>query len=165
MGCTRVQEAMNDPIDFQRLTPCNAMIGEDEEETQSLKEMLARAEEYLRSHGWCPPIVEKYLGYGIGNVLALFLFRIEKPVEGGDEWLWVVEGDLPSAYFVTDRARNAASALAVYCDLMEAWAYAVLDDTQFDEVFPVSTPPTNENAEVLLGRIKFIRERIIPQAS
>lgn len=153
---------MTTPVELSCLTPTEQMTGEDAEETASLREMLSRAEAYLKSFRWCPPIAERYLGIGIGGVVALFLFRLQRNINDTDEWLWVVEGDLPSAYFVTDEARNPESALAVYCEMMEEWADAVTKKSSLDEVFPVTAPATQENADQLRSRVKFLRERILP---
>lgn len=79
-----------------------------------------------------------------------------------DEQLWVVVGDLPSAYLVTDVSPDAIAALGVYCELMEDWANAVLQETPLNEVFPVSARPTVENAHALLTRVKCLRDGIIP---
>jgi hypothetical protein len=90
------------------------------------------------------------------------LFRFEPPVGQTDDWLWVVEGDLPSAYFVTDRARNVASALNLYGEMMERWADAVMQHASLGDIFPISVPPTEENAEMLRNRVRFLRERLLP---
>jgi hypothetical protein len=161
MGC-KEKETMTAPIEPSKLTPAQNILGEDAAETAALQEMLARAEKYLRSFRWCPQIAERYLAFGVGGVLALFLFKLEHAVNGTDQWLWVVEGDLPSAYFVVDEARDASSALSVYCDMMEEWAQAVESNKPLGELFPVSAAPTMENAALLQNRIAFIRERILP---
>jgi hypothetical protein len=153
---------MNQPIDLGQLTPTADMLGEDAAETVLLHEMLERAERYLTSHPWCPPIAAKYLGVGIGGVLALFLFQLETAVDGSDEWLWVVVGDLPSAYFVVDEAPSARSALSVYCDLMQEWADAVCQGGSLGQVFPVEASATVEHAEMLKSRVKYLRESLIP---
>ena len=123
--------------------------------------MLARAQSYLTSFHWCQGISERYVGVGIGGVLALFLFRLKDPGEV-DEWLWVVEGDLPSAYFVVDEAATPAAALSAYCELMEDWANAVSAGLPLHNVFPVRAPATLENAQMLQTRVAFMRREIIP---
>lgn len=153
---------MSEPVEFDRLVPVDAMVGEDQSETEMLRSMLRDAETFLTSHKWCPPIVERFLGFGVGGVVAVFLFRVSEKVHGTDDLLWVVEGDLPSAYLVTDGAPNPAAALSGYADIMEDWANAVLTGSALDEVFPVHAAPTAEHANMLLSRIKFIRERLIP---
>jgi hypothetical protein len=157
------QEMGKPPIDVQRFTPCSEIRGEDPEETASLLGMLEDAKAYLKSFRWSEPVAKCYLGFGIGEVLALFLFRFKTPIHGTDEWLWVVIGDAPSAYFVIDQAGDAASALETYCGLMDAWAKAVLRRLPLEDVFPVNAVATAKNAKMLLSRIKFIREKIIPE--
>lgn len=153
---------MINPINLRQLTPSHKIIGEDDSDTKLLNEMLQRAELYLRSFKWCPPITEKFLGCGVGGVVAAFLFRFAKRINDTDDQLWVIVGDVPSAYFVTDEAPNATTALSIYCDLMEAWAHAVSDGSSLENIFPVAAPATPEYSTMLLSRIRFIREQIIP---
>jgi hypothetical protein len=153
---------MPSPIDLNQLTPVADMRGESHSETQLLREMLHRAETYIRSFSWCPPLSEEYFAYGVGEVVALFLFRLTSAINETDEWLWVVEGDLPSTYFVVDEAHDSESALTTYCDLMEKWCEAVDQEHLLDDIFPIDAAPTAENSARLRTRINFIRQRILP---
>ncbi len=154
---------MTDPISLDRLTRAEDVVGEDAEETRLLREMLKRAKEYIASFKWCPPFDQVYFGCGVGGVVAVFLFRFRETIANSEEWLWVVEGDLPSAYLVLDRAREPTSALEVYCELMEEWAQAVLENRSLKDVFPVKAEPTTENANDLLKRLAFIRKQVLPR--
>lgn len=142
------------------------LIGEDAEDTRLLRKMAQEAEAYLASHRWAPPISQLLLGYGLGGVLALFLAQLSAPLPGGeDDCLWVVVGDLPPAYFVTDAARTPREALGVYCELMEDWADRVLAGDDLGETFPVEAAPTDQHARMLKDRLGFVREKLIPVAS
>jgi hypothetical protein len=151
-------------VNWQSVTPADVIVGEDEAETKQLLEMYRRAEEYLRSFSWCPPVVAGFLGYGVGGAVAVFLFKVATKVAGSDDLFWVVAGDLPPAYLVTDDAPDPSSALTVYCDLMDAWATAVQSGLPLDGVFPVSAAATPKHAEMLLSRTRFIREKLLPLA-
>src|SRR5262245_45603207 len=100
------------------------MRGESEEETALLDGMRADAERFLGSSAWCGGVDESYFGLGVGGIVAIFLFRIRPAQAGVDEWLWVVTGDLPPAYLVTDQAPNPACALKTYIGLMREWVEA-----------------------------------------
>jgi hypothetical protein len=93
------------PVDLNKLTPPERIVGDDAEETGLLQQMLQKATDYLKSFRWCPPIEQIYLGCGVGGVVAVFLFHFRERIQGTDEWLWVVVGDLPSAYLPTIRSR------------------------------------------------------------
>jgi hypothetical protein len=137
--------------------------GEDSEDSQMLNAMADAAKNYLQSHKWAAPIANMYLAFGIGNVLALFLVRFAKNVNFvHDEELWVVVGDLPSVYFVTDEATNARDALDIYCSLMDDWVDAVRSGKSLKEVFPVRAAATLVNADALAGRLQYIRREILP---
>jgi hypothetical protein len=140
------------------------IAGEDAEDTNLLKGMAADARSYIESHEWCPPIRRFSLGYGVGGVIALFHFEFTESIDGTDSELWVVVGDLPSAYFVYEGNENPAAALEQYCGLMEEWALAARDDESVDECFPVDAEANLENAEMLLTRIAFIRKELVPEA-
>lgn len=141
------------------------LTGDDAEDSALLVNMAQDAEAYIASHHWAPPIAQLFLGYGLGGILALFLAHFSHPLPGGqDEWLWVVVGDLPPAYFVTDAAQTPPEALGIYCELMEEWAELVVAEEDLSAAFPVEVAPTREHAEMLLGRVDFIRTNLIPLA-
>jgi len=147
---------------LDRMTLVKDMVGEDDEETALLHEMLKNATRCITGFPWCPPIEDVFLGAGIGGVVALFLFHFREKIKGTDDWLWVVVGDLPSAYLVLDNSPDPVCALEGYCELMDDWAKAVLDGQSLDDVYPVKAEPTEEHARMLLSRLEFIRDRIIP---
>src|SRR5436190_382914 len=108
-------------IDASKLTPAVRIKGQDDSETFALCAMFDEASQFLLSFNWCGEIKESYFGMGVGGVLAVFLFRIVPKKTGVDEWLWVVTGDIPPAYLVTDEAPNPACALAGYVREMTRW--------------------------------------------
>jgi hypothetical protein len=141
-----------------------AIQGDSEQDTVLLRGMAIEARKFLLSFKWCPPIKAIFLGYGIGKVVAVFLVQFREFIKGKDEFLWVIVGDLPSIYLVTDNAPTAAEALAVYCDLADEWADAVLVRKNFAQAFPIRAQPTVENAASLKQRVAYLKERIIPLA-
>ncbi|HTT83614.1 MAG TPA: hypothetical protein VMF67_09030 [Rhizomicrobium sp.] len=147
------------------LTPVSNMKGEDEEDTRLLEEMAIGARNYITSFHWCPPIREMYFAFGVGFVIALFLFEFTEKIDGTDDWLWVVIGDLPPVYMVVLPDASPQQALETYCLLMEDWIEAVRNNGNFKEVYPVSAPRTVENADLLESRLGFLRREIIPDAS
>lgn len=163
MGRQIPKEEVVMTIDTARLVSSERLFGSHDEEQRALFDMLKDAERYITSFRWCPPVSERYLGCGVAGIVAVFLFKFRSPIgKNGDEYLWVVNGDVPSAYLVTDNARDARTALLQYCDIVDEWAEAVLNPTADDNVFPVSAQGTKENANDLLSRTRFIREKVVP---
>ena len=148
-------------VNMHSVIPYADMAGKSQEETSLLHASLKEAREYIEQFKWCHGVKEIYYGIGIGGVVAVFLFQIDAP-PSVDEWLWVVVGDLPSCYLVTDDAETPASALRIYCNLMEDWTKAVLDGKPLDDVFSVQAAPTKENANQLAKRVELLRDDIIP---
>ncbi|MEL6196007.1 MAG: hypothetical protein AAFQ77_03025 [Myxococcota bacterium] len=138
------------------------MIGEDEEETEQLRRTLLEAKEYLISHQWCRHILGEYFGAGVGGVFGLFLFHLE-PRGDEDTWLWVIAGDLPSAYFVVDDSNSPREAMTTYDQLMRDWIGAIRDGRSLDECFPVDVSPDAQHAAMLETRLNFLRDRVLPQ--
>ncbi|MDC3961311.1 hypothetical protein [Polyangium jinanense] len=151
---------MNSHVDRSTIRPTTEMRGEDDAETSELQVMLETARSYVTSFGWCDGIEEEFFGLGIGGIVGVFLFRI-RPVGAIDEWLWVIAGDLPSAYLVTDRAASPTEALEVYCELMEDWIRVVRRGGDLRDAFPVLAEPNPTNADLLERRVVFLRNRII----
>jgi hypothetical protein len=146
--------------DFQLLADIR---GDDDEDTRLLREMGEEANEFIREHEWCPPIRGFYLAYGIGGVVGLFLVDFAEAIaDSPDDSLWIVVGDLPSAYFVSESADTPRAALECYCHIMDDWLAAVMNDTDLEEVYPVEAEPTEQNARELQSRLEFLRTEIIP---
>lgn len=138
--------------------PIEAITADDPQEADRLRGLAVEALDYIQGFGWCPPLRQVLLAFGIGGIIGLFLVRFAEPAGGVDDALWVVSGDLPPAYFVTDDAPTPAEALSTYCDLMDAWVEAVLDNGDLDEAFPVDLTPTPEHALALREQLTFIRQ-------
>jgi hypothetical protein len=71
---------------------------------------------------------------------------------------------LPSVLFETESARTPSDALRLYCAICEDWAETVPAGGDRSECYPIRAAPTREHAEMLLGRIGFIREKMVPDA-
>ncbi|HEX4712601.1 hypothetical protein [Phenylobacterium sp.] len=76
----------------------------------------------------------------------------------------MVVGDLPSMHFETDDPPTPDVALRLYCAIAQDWADNVLEGRDLSDSYPIPVAPTREHAEMLLGRIEFIRKELIPLA-
>jgi len=148
-----------DTSDFQEES---RITGDDPDDTALLREMATEARAYIEDYEWSPPIESIHLAMGVGGVVAAFLVQFEEAIDGtDDDALWVIVGDLPSAYVIVEPGDDGASALSRYCEVMEDWAVNVLEGDSLEESFPVAAEATHENAELLSQRIAFIRTEIL----
>jgi hypothetical protein len=138
------------------------MYGEDEEDSRLLHLMADGAERYLSSFKWCQGIKERFFGDGYGGIVAVFLFHMEPGSVGVDEWLWVIFGDIPPAYLVTDECKKPSEALTGYIGEMSKWVALAKEARSSVEVIPVNVPSTRENAEDLAKRLTFLGEIVVP---
>ena len=153
---------MNERVDVASLTSTSAMMGDSSEDTRLLVSMFKDARQYLTSFDWCREIKESWFGWGIGGVCAVFLFEIIPGKPEIDSWLWVIVGDLPSAYLVTDGSPTPLKALRTYVELMQEWADAVHKGKPTDDLIPVNAAATTKNAELLESRLVFLKENFLP---
>jgi hypothetical protein len=157
---------MTAPIDTSEFQ-LSAAPDDDPEEGPLLEALAEKARGFVQSRPWTPPVQELLLAFGIGGILGLFLARFDRPLGGeleDETELWVVVGDLPSILFDTELTSTPALALKLYCSIAEDWAEAVLTGRDLMEVYPISAAPTPEHAEMLKGRLEFVREKLIPMA-
>jgi hypothetical protein len=155
------KESQVSAVDLDLVVPAAKLSGEDPEDTGLLRQMLVEAKGYLDAQPWCESVDESYFGIGVGGIVAAFLFKIAH-ASNADEWLWVVVGDLPPAYLVTDQISRPVDALSVYCDVMQRWVDAVLCGAGVDDQFPVDAPNDAEHAQMIAQRIELLRQEIIP---
>lgn len=143
--------------DLTTVVPIAELKGENEEETLELSAMFERAQSYLAAFKWCLGIEESYFGFGYAGIVAVFLFRINPAGADIDDWLWVVVGDVPPAYLVTENNLTPDLALDRYIYEMNRWAKAVKDGSPIEGLIPVSAPPTQETAEALEPRLRALK--------
>lgn len=153
---------MNDCIDFSSVIPLSEMRGDSDTDTGLLNRMAEEATAFIQGFDWCKGIKEAYFGFGIGGVVAVFFFRIVPSSERVDECLWVIVGDIPPAYLVTDESRTPSESLRAYITEMRAWVAAAESGQAVDELIPVNVPATRESALALKNRLDFLEGEILP---
>jgi hypothetical protein len=140
-----------------------ALTGDDPpRQTEEFRDIHERACKYLLSHSWAAAIEQEYLGGGIDGILFIFLFKIQPARVGVDSWVWVIVGDIPSAYITCDECKTPYEALDGYIGEMEQWVEAVRAGKSVAELIPVNVPPTAKYAEMLSQRLDFLEENILP---
>ena len=155
------QPDFNTVLDLSKLADEDAftvsVIGSEE-----FAEWLKRAQNYLLGYRWARSIQRNFIGYVEPGILAVFLFKIEPEHQDVDPWIWVIVGDLPSAYIPCFEITDPWSALDGYLYEMERWSDAVLRNGPLDNLFPVDADATTLLAESLKDRISLIRDKILP---
>lgn len=149
-------------VPVRGVVPLEQMTGGDDEDTKLLRVMASGAQNYLHCFPWCRGIRESYYGDGYGGIVAVFLFRIEPSRPEVDEWLWVVFGDVPPAYLVTDTCKTPSEALEAYLEEISKWVASARDGRSSKDVIPVYVPPTPQNAADVERRMRILREVIVP---
>lgn len=150
-------------IDTSQFQIVPELHGDDEQDTGLLKSMAHDAASYITSFRWATDIKKQYLAFGIGGIVAVFWFEFATKIANSDDVLWVVVGDLPSAYLVAEAGNGPREVLCAYCDLMVEWAEKVIVGAALKDAFPVKAEPTLKNAHALQQRIAFLRKELIPQ--
>lgn len=159
---------MTSPIDTSAFPTGGPEIAYEAEDLAGLKELEADARAHVMGWRSSPPIEAMVLAFGLAPVVGVFLVRFAKPIARGEltgeTEMWAVAGDLPSMCFETDDAPTPAVALQLYCAIAEDWAETVLTGGDLTQCYPIRVEPNREHAEMLLTRIRFLREEIIPLA-
>jgi hypothetical protein len=129
-----------------------------------IADMARRATEFLNAKSWCRLVLRSHVAWAIEGVLGVFFLQIEPGAPDVDTELWVVVGDVPPAYLVTDDAPTWHDALDAYVFEMQRWVDAVEQGQSIDDVIPVNVAPTVEWAKRLGSRLQFIRESFLSLA-
>jgi hypothetical protein len=145
------------------VVPISQMIGDDEEETRLLHGLLTRAQAFLSSFAWCVSISELYFGEGIGGIFGVFFAHIHPSRTDIDTFLWIIVGDIPSAYLVTDRCKTPSQAIRAYIEEIRKWVELARQGKTSSDVIPVNVPATPEWAEILGRRLNTLEQEILPQ--
>lgn len=159
---------MSTPVDTAAFPTGGVEIDYDDEDLEGLEALKAPARAHVATWASAPAIRDLVLAFGIAPMIGVFLVRFVEPVARGDlagaTEMWAVAGDLPPMCFETDDARNPADAMRLYCAIAEDWAQAVLAGGDLSRCYPIRVEPTQEHAKMLLSRIAFLQEELIPLA-
>jgi hypothetical protein len=146
------------------LVPEQEIAGEDAEDTRRLRELPAEVRDYMLATGHWRAVERVRFGLGIGGIFGVFLAEGEPAAPDVDRAVWVVVGDLPPLYLVTDDIGTPEEALQAYIDHRRAWVDAVRSDHPVAGLAPVNVEPTHEWAERLAVRLDGL-ERILADRS
>lgn len=150
-----------------RVDTSNFPVGRDvdytsPEEVEALAALEAEAWAFVDSYRWNPPIADLPLAFAVAPILGLYLMRFEPGGKPEDAERCVVVGDLPSMHFETDDTPTPALALRMYAAIAQDWADNVIAGRDLSDSYPIEVEPTREHAEMLLGRVDFIRNELMP---
>jgi hypothetical protein len=118
-GLDSLSEIMELPP--KSVVPIEKMIGDDDEDNILLQQMSKDAEEYIRSFSWCGGILRAFFGGCVGGIFAVFLYQIIPARPDVSSWIWIVEGDVPSAYLPIEDAESPAAVFDAYLGGMKKW--------------------------------------------
>jgi len=152
-------------IDRTKISALPDLIAKEPHNARDLQALADRATAFLRRFDWSGTIEEIFAGITIGGVIGVFLFHIDPTDPSADHWLWVVAGDVPPAYLVTDDSPNPAMALEAYIDHMTLWVDAVKRGESVDDLMPVNAPATAEYAGMLESRLNFLKDKVLSRFS
>ena len=130
------------------------------EEFQAILMLYNEAKTYLENFKWCKKTIKCWYDFGLYEKIGVFLFQIEPISDEVDNFIWIIVGDLPSAYLDCS-VLTGNEALKIYVEIMTEWADNILQGKSVDNCFPVNASPTIENANLLKKRINFIKAEIL----
>ncbi|WP_067664797.1 hypothetical protein [Ferrimonas marina] len=143
------------------------ILNTDFKHEEFLLESYDEAKKYINDFDWHKGIKDTFVGMCFDGILCVFLFdcelTIEKELEG-DNFVWVIVGDLPPAYITSENAPNPACALDGYVGAMLEWVKAAASGDTVDDLIPVNVPANPENSELLKRRLDFIDKEILSAA-
>jgi len=141
------------------VVPIDTMIGDDEDDNILLGQMSKDAEEYIRSFSWCGGILRAFFGGGVGGIFAVFLNQITPARADISFWIWIVVGDVPSAYLPIEDAESPTAVFEAYLGGMKKWIALAREGrtaTPEDGIPQFNVPHTPEWAEKLERRVRAL---------
>jgi hypothetical protein len=132
----------------------------DPADTKLVRGMADEARAFLEGHSWCESVDDLQLGDNVGGIVGVFLATITPARAEVDDRLWVIVGDIPPLYLVTDELPTPRAALESYVEWRREWIDAVHDRRAVDDLPPVDLAPTDANAERLAVRLDYIETMV-----
>jgi hypothetical protein len=150
-----------DAAGHSQLVEPRELAFDDPRDAEWFSETLEEAKSFLLGFAWCERVNRVLVGVLEPGIVCVLQAEIEAEPPA-DALLWVIVGDVPPAYLVTDATETPAEALEGYIEEMSKWVSAVESGQPIDDVIPVNVPPTTENAAMLKSRLERLRTHILP---
>jgi hypothetical protein len=131
-------------------------------EAEDCRDFVAELQRYLTEFNWAHPTGRMWVGQCIPGVVGIFLVELKPSEADVDRFIWVIVGDLPSAYLSSIYAKTPREALSGYIGEMSAWISAVEKNEPTDDLIPVNAPPTIQSASSLKTRLEFLIREVLP---
>ncbi len=126
--------------------------------------LVERAIFYIETRKWCKKLLRVWLNTNWDDYFAVFYMNIIPDKPTTPEYIWIVIGDLPSAYIYSGYCKDAYEVMKGYVFEMQKWVDRVMNDIPLDEtIIPVNVPPEKYWAQKLHNRLEIIREDILDQ--
>src|SRR4051812_33220929 len=119
--------------DLKSVTPVPKLT---EDTRLAIQDSLNEARNYLAYFEWITGIKSELLGVHFEGIISLFLFEIEAAREDVDRWIWVVVGDVPTAYITCEDAKDPFGAIDGYLGAMEDWVKAAREGASVANLIP-----------------------------
>ena len=153
------------PVSTKSMIPIQEITSSDLEYVKEVVELADRAEEYLSSMRWCKEIIKGWLDVECGYIMGVFYFEIVPAKPDVPDSVWVIVGDLPSAYLAVEFCSNGKEAMKGYVAEMQEWVDRVMDGRPLDDdVITVNVPPEKKWAKELQWRLDFIKRDFLGQS-
>jgi hypothetical protein len=124
--------------------------------------MASAATDFLAAQRWCGRVLSAVPVFVVEGVVGAFRCSLVPRQPDADVMVWVVVGDLPSAYLAHEPGDSWQDALRGYIGEMRRWVDAVLDgQAPGADIIPVNAPATRENAALLASRLDFLQARLL----
>ena len=149
-------------LPVEGVTLLEEIESETEEELVLLAQRAEEAAAYLSDFPWCAAIKDIYFGDGIGEIFCIFLVHITPAVEGVDEFLWVIVGDLPPLYLVTAGCPSPEAAMEGYIKFLRQWVAGAKEGKNMEDEIPIDLPANRETALAIEARLDLLTEKILP---
>lgn len=119
------------------------------------------AERFLKSQKWCKNILRGMFDRGWCHIIGVFYFSIEPTDKHIPNAIWVIVGDLPSAYIDVEDNPNGACAIDAYVMEIQKWIDYVIEGKPVEDLIPIRAPKTKEYAKILQSRIDVVKNEIL----
>jgi hypothetical protein len=110
---------------------------------------------------WCDAVLERHLGFGVGDVIAVVLFRVAR-ADGGSPWQWAVVGDLPPALMWSEGMLTPAHALEAYVADMRDGVTSIGGTGPLDGLVRIDAPWEVRWADALARRLDYLESALLP---
>ena len=149
------------PVDTTDMMAIDDIAVSDLDYRDEVVKLSEEAIKIITTTLWCETVIQGWLAYANGYIIGVFLFHIKPTRIDAPNYVWLINGDIPTLSIDARHCENWIAAVDCYIADIQEWVDRVYQGRPIDDtVAYVNVSQKKVWAQRLESRLNMLRQEI-----